>query len=138
VEREEIRIEAHFLVGYFGEVGIGARPEIPLAPSGILDGVADDLRLSIGIDLLWFYHPDGEGFGVYPILALQWNFYLGEDWSIFVEAGLGFAWAPNRQRFWDTFIAPYGAAGVRYHFTHRNAIFLRAGFMPGPELGVTF
>lgn len=138
VERDEFRVEAHFLVGYFGELGLGGRAEIPLATSGIVDGVADDIRLSVGIDALWFYHSDGDGFGVYPILALQWNFYLGEDWSIFVEAGLGFVWAPNRQRFWDTFIAPYGGAGVRHHFTHRNAIFLRAGFMPGAQLGITF
>ena len=132
-----IRFELHGDFNWYGAVGLGGRLEFPVAPYGLLDGVDDELALSFGAEVFFFYNPGNPGFGVYPIAAVQWNFYLGQV-SLFPELGVAFLFGPNREAYWGTFIAPYFGVGLRIHFTDRNALLFRVSWPAGLQVGVTF
>jgi len=133
-----VSFDVHLDLGYYGNLGAGFRADIPVVADGIIDGVDDDLRLSLGAEMFWFYHRDGDGLGVFPIFALQWNFFLSSEWSVFPELGAALLFAPNRNRFFRTFLAPYLGLGARYHFGRRNALLLRVGWPGGLQIGITF
>lgn len=140
-----VRVEAHGTVSPYSVLGLGARFEFAIVPDGFIgDNVHDELALSLGADAffaqlnpIWY---DG---GVYlvPIAALQWNFYLGEDWSIFPEAGLAFHIAADGNG-WNGHEAIYAEPdlgfGVRYHFASRNALLARVSTPGGFQVGLTF
>jgi hypothetical protein len=132
-----IRFELHADFNWYSAFGVGGRLEFPVAPWGILEGVDDELALSFGAEVFFFYNPNNPGFGVYPIAAVQWNFYLGQV-SLFPELGVAFLFGPNRQGYWPSFISPYIGFGFRYHFNARNALLLRASWPAGLQVGVTF
>lgn len=134
-----IRFEIHLDLAWYGAGGIGGRVEFPLARNGILDGVDDEIALSVGAEFFYFYYDSGNGFGAFgvtPILALQWNFFLSSNVSIFPELGVAFLFG-NRY-YWSTFIAPYLGLGFRFHFTDRNALLLRVSWPAGFQVGITF
>ncbi len=131
------RVEAHLDFGWYGMLGVGVRLEVPLAPSGILTEVDDELALSFGAELFYFYGPRA-GPGVYPIVALQWNFFVGSNVSLFPELGVAFLFGPGRDAYWGTFVAPFFGLGFRYHFNARNALLLRVSWPAGLQVGVTF
>lgn len=131
------RFEAHVAFGWYGAVGVGGRFEFPLVRQGLIQGVDDELALSIGAEVFYFYGPY-LGLGVTPLIALQWNFYLGPSVSIFPELGLAFIFGPQRERYWGTFVGPYLGFGIRFHFTDRNALLLRGSWPAGLQLGITF
>lgn len=133
-----IRFELHATFVWYGGVGGGGRVEFPLARNGIIEGVDDELALSVGAELYFFYAPGAVGIGVFPMLALQWNFYLSNVVSIFPELGLAFLFGPSRDRYWGAFIAPYLGLGLRLHFTARNAVLFRVGWPAGLQIGITF
>ncbi len=134
-----VRFEVHLDIGWYGAGGIGGRVEIPLARNGIIDGVDDEIALSFGAEVFYFYNPRYAGaFGVTPIIAVQWNFFIGPNVSLFPELGLAFFLADSRAYGWGTFIAPYLGFGFRYHFTDRNALLLRASWPAGFQVGITF
>ncbi len=133
-----VRFDLHGSFGWYADFGLGFRVDIPIVPDGILDGVNDDLALSLGAEALYFYHPNATGIGVWPLLLMQWNFYLNDRWSIFPEVGLAFLFGPDRNRYWQTFAAPIGMFGVRYRFSTRNALLLRVGWPAGAQIGITF
>lgn len=132
-----LRFEAHLAFGWYGAIGGGARVEFPIVRAGLLQNVDDELALSIGAELFYFYGPY-LGLGVTPLAALQWNFFLGNNISVFPELGLAFVFGPSRERYWGTFIAPYLGVGIRFHFTDRNAVLLRASWPAGLQVGLTF
>ena len=140
-----VRLEAHGTVSPYSVLGAGARAEFAVAPNGFIGGdVHDELALSLGADAYFaqlnpgFY--DG-GFYVVPIAALQWNFYLGQQWSIFPEAGLAFHVAAN-DTGWNgrqpIYAQPDLGFGARLHFSDRNALLLRASSPGGLQVGLTF
>ncbi len=131
------RFELHVAFGWYGAIGAGGRFEFPLVRQGLIQGVDDELALSIGAEVFYFYGPY-LGLGVTPLLALQWNFYVGPSVSLFPELGLAFIFGPQRERYWGAFVAPYLGFGVRFHFTDRNALLLRASWPAGLQLGITF
>jgi hypothetical protein len=131
------RFEAHFAFAWYGALGGGARVELPIVRAGLLQNVDDELALSIGAELFYFYGPF-LGLGVTPLAALQWNFFIGSNISLFPELGLAFVFGPSRDQYWGTFIAPYLGVGVRFHFTDRNAVLLRASWPAGLQAGLTF
>ncbi len=133
-----LRFEAHFDFGWYGAVGGGGRVEFPIAPRGLLDQADDELALSFGAEALYFYNPGFTGPGVYPIAALQWNFFVGNQISLFPELGVAFLFGPFRERYWSTFVAPYLGLGIRFHFTDRNAVLVRASWPAGLQVGLTF
>lgn len=132
-----IRFEAHLGFGWYGAVGIGGRLEFPIVRAGILQNVDDEIALSIGAEVFYFY---GRylGVGVTPLIALQWNFFLSNAVSIFPELGLAFIFGPGRDAYWGTFIAPYLGLGIRFHFTDRNAVLIRGSWPAGLQVGITF
>jgi len=132
-----IRFEAHFAFGWYGAVGGGGRLEVPIVRAGLLENVDDEIALSVGAELFYFYGPY-VGLGVTPLAALQWNFFVGNNVSLFPELGIAFVFGPSRERYWGTFVAPYVGFGVRFHFTDRNAVLLRASWPAGLQVGLTF
>jgi hypothetical protein len=134
-----VRPEAHLNLGYYSDLGIGLRIDIPIVPQGLLDSAVDELALSPGIDL--FFDDDQLWVGI-PV-ALQWNFYLNREWSVFPELGLALLfghhhWGPGHGRGDGLAIDPLVAVGGRYHFNARNALVLRLGFPFGLQFGITF
>jgi hypothetical protein len=132
------RFEIHAGFNWYGAIGGGARLEFPIVPRGILTNVDDELALSFGAEVFYFYVPDYAGVGVAPLLALQWNFYVAQNVSLFPELGVAFLFGPARERYWSTFIAPYLGFGIRFHFTDRNALLLRGSWPAGLQIGITF
>ena len=137
-EHDGVVIDAHVALTWHSATGIGFRVDVPIVPDGLVDGVDDDLRISPGLDLLWFFYPGHSGFGAYPILPLQWNFYLDPEWSVGGEVGMTFLFAPDRDRYWRYFAGPYLGALARWHFAQRNALLLRLSWPGGLDIGITF
>ena len=149
---QAVRGEVHGTLDTFGLFGVGGRVEFPLVSNGLVNDVNDELALSLGADL--FFSPVYSGWynnyagGSYLILiaAVQWNFYLGDDWSVFPELGIALH-ASLDQNGWDNgngrsygWIYPALDAGVgaRYHFSSRVALLLRASTPGGLQVGVVF
>jgi hypothetical protein len=132
------RLELHLAFNWYGGIGGGVRLEFPLAPRGILVEVDDEIALSFGAEVFYFYTPGFLGAGVSPLVALQWNFYVANTFSVFPEVGVAFLFGPGRDRYWGTFVAPFFGFGGRFHFTDRNALVVRAGWPAGLQVGLTF
>lgn len=138
--RREIRFDLHADVTWYAAVGVGGRIDLTIVPEGLLDGVDDDLAISPGVELFYFWrHHDG--LALWPLLAFQWNFYLSERWSIFPEVGVVFLLlqeARNRERYWKSVVAPFGGFGARWSFNARNALLLRVSWPAGFQVGLIF
>jgi len=165
-----VRPEIHLdLGGWWHTFGAGFRIDIPIVPDGFLRGTSihDELALSPGADL-WFigYHRyyyrsrycdpygcDDNDLAFWPIIAVDWNLYLGESWSVFPELGIVFLlwddyygyndyWCDARGCYGgraDIYVLPHFGAGARWHFTDRNAIVFRLVWPPGAlQVGITF
>lgn len=130
-----VRFDVHATVGWYAATGGGLRVDLPVVRDGLIDEVEDDLRISLGAEALWYWNHDDQ-IGFYPLAALQWSFYLSEEWSVFAEAG--FVLMFPRPYFWRTFIAPLVSLGARYHFNPRNAFLMRVTWPHGLQLGLTF
>lgn len=136
--RPTLRFDAHFLLGYYEEVGGGVRAEFAVVPNGLISGIEDSIYITGGADFLWFYHPIDDGFGAYPVGAGQWNFHPTQNWSVFAEVGIAGVFAPNRKRYWKAAVAPYFGVGARYHFAERFAFLARITWPTGAHIGIVF
>ena len=138
-EHPDYRFEAepHGLIGYAGPfeggraaVGAGFRGTIVLLQNGFIPSINNSVGISFGGDI-FFGHSD-------PVLfipvAMQWNFWLTNHWSVFGEPGLGIAANPERGR--DTF-GPIFNVGGRYHFNDKVSLTLRIGY-PSFSVGASF
>lgn len=133
-----LRFELHLDFGWYSAAGLGGRVEFPVSRYGLLDGVDDEIALSFGAEVYYFYSPQSLGLGVYPIAAVQWNFFLSRQVSIFPELGVAFLFGPYRETYWATFVAPYLGVGLRLHLSDRNALLLRVSWPAGLQVGLTF
>lgn len=135
-----VRFDAHLDFGYFANAGIGFRADIPIVADGLLDRVRDDLALSLGAELMWWYRHEYNGFGVIPLAALQWNFYLSDRWDVFPELGITFIFGPHdwNDKYFPGYALPFVGVGARYHFSPRNALLMRVNFPAGFQVGITF
>ena len=132
-----VRPEAHVNLGYHADLGIGVRIDIPIVPEGLLLNARDDLAISPGFDLLF---DDGDLWIGIPV-ALQWNFYLSGEWSLFPEIGFALLLGEHhrgRGRDHDLGVDFLLAVGGRWHFSERNALVLRVGWPIGVQFGITF
>jgi hypothetical protein len=155
-----VEIEPHLIlqpdgVYYAGGttgIGIGARFSIPIMSPGFVKTINDSIAISFGPDLLHYeaynYCYGGVCSGnsfwrLYFPVAMQWNFWLTDKWSVFGEPGLVVrsnlgdncvAGAPCRQ----SNIAPAFWAGARFHFSDRIALTMRVGFPEAVSVGVSF
>lgn len=146
-----VRIDAHVAFGWYGSFGLGARVDIPIVPDGIVDGVDDDLAISPGLELLfwdWYGYRHSSAVGIAPLVALQWNFYLNDKWSVFPELGIAIMFGDywhfrRRNDFYDpdrhyVYVSPFLGVGARYHFSDRNALLMRINWPAGLQVGITF
>jgi len=135
------RPELHLGIGWGAELGVGARVDIPVVPSGFISGADDEFALSPGGELYFDDGGDGEVF-VAGVFATQWNFYLDAEWSVFPELGLALVFGDHgRGRGGDDSelrLKLLVAVGGRYHWSRRNALVLRVSVPFGVQVGVTF
>jgi hypothetical protein len=164
-----VEIEPHLLLapdiyGYGGaSFGLGARFSIPVMSPGFVKSINDSIAITFGPDLVNFagytYYGNcnrngcvaygaGDFWALYSSVALQWNFFLSDHWSVFGEPGVGF-----RHAFWGTGYCPAGYAcggygvdtlyptfwaGARYHFSKSVALTMRLGYPVFLSIGVSF
>ena len=131
---EGVRPEVHLDLGFHADLGIGARLDIPIVSEGLLASAKDELAISPGVDLLF---DDGEVWVGVPV-ALQWNFYINQLWSVFPELGLALLLGSHHRGHSDVAVDFLLAIGGRYQFNARNALVLRLGWPIGVQFGITF
>ncbi len=137
------RVDVHADLGGYGSFGAGFRVDVPLLREGFIQNTDDELALSVGLDgyFVNFYRDYYDG-GPYliPSIVAQWNFYIGDEWSVFPEAGLSL-WVGDSKylrRGTGFYAAPNIGIGARYHFSQRNALLARISSPTGFQLGLTF
>lgn len=142
--KDPIRVEAHGTLSRWGGIGAGVRAELVVAPD-VIPSIDDDMSITVGGELLFFDFDRGhgdDGFGIWPGAAAQWNFYLGQNWSVFPELGLWIYFGDghyhhnrdNNDFGWSLM----AGIGGRYHMASRNALMLRIQFPGLLQFGVTF
>ncbi len=113
--------------------------------------VDDELVLSPGAEFLfWDYYgrDHTSNVGIAPLVALQWNFYVSDKWSVFPELGVammfGDYWHHKHSHndpgndHGHVYVDPFLGGGARYHFSARNALLLRINWPAGLQIGITF
>ncbi len=123
-------------VGDF-EFGGGFRASIELGDPAFIPKINNTVAITFGID---FTNNNCGGrcydhdFSFWSPVALQWNFFLTDKWSVFGEAGV-------MLRSYGFLNETYGdftlAAGGRYHFNDKVALTMRIGY-PFVSVGISF
>jgi hypothetical protein len=164
-----VDIEPKGNFGFFGfwgnslGFGAGVRFSIPFMKNGFIPKINNNVAISFGADWLhytggcgYYYNAYGTCGGAdylfFPV-ALQWNFYVAKQWSVFGEPGLAIyhsfyddycgppgtpdynrceASQPNHTYIWPVF-----EVGGRWHATEKIALTLRLGW-PTVDFGVSF
>jgi hypothetical protein len=136
-----VRPELHVGLGWDAELGVGARVDIPIVPSGFIDELHDEFALSPGGDL-YFDIGDDDDLALAGVFAAQWNFYLHPEWSVFPELGLALIFRDHDHGRGDDdadlHLHLLFAAGGRYHWSRRNALVMRLSWPFGLQVGITF
>jgi hypothetical protein len=125
--------EPHGLLGFIGpfdnkgkaHLGVGFRGTIVIVQNGFVKTINNSVGISFGADMFV-----GEGTLFIPV-AMQWNFWLSPDWSVFGEPGVGFAMKGK------SVVHPVLMAGGRYHFSDKVALTMRIGY-PAISIGASF
>jgi hypothetical protein len=144
--------------------GLGARFSIPVTDDGFVKSINNSVAITFGVDWLHYsgtncyYYNDprfrgpcydvGDANYLFFPVAMQWNFFVAQHWSVFGEPGLVIY-----HGFFDYCgAAPPGApcsnptttgvdvaffVGGRYHFGDHVALTMRIGY-PTFSLGVSF
>lgn len=126
--------EPHGLVGFGGpfdrgraDLGAGFRGTVAIVDNGFIKTINNNVGVSFGADVFF------RDTTVYIPVAMQWNFFLTEHWSVFGEPGVGFV-ANSRGRNW---LHPAFSVGGRYHFNERISLTMRVGY-PAFTIGASF
>jgi hypothetical protein len=119
------------------EFGGGFRASIEVGDPAFIPKINNTVAITFGID---FTNNNCNGcygnnsFSFWSPIALQWNFFLTDKWSVFGEGGF-------MLRSYGFFDHTYGdftfAAGGRYHFTDKVALTMRVGY-PFVSVGISF
>ena len=164
-----VELEPHGVFGWYHRYasdlgyGAGARVSIPLVQNGFIPSLNNNVAITFGIDFVhyqgdcYFYDPRFGSYGcdanylMFPI-ALQWNFFVAERWSVGGEPGLYIY-----HGFFDTAYNDYctvnrincysypTSTGVdfaffligRYHFSEKASLTMRIGY-PYISIGASF
>jgi hypothetical protein len=153
----KVEIEPHLLFGWdniyaSNGYGIGGRASIPIVENGFIPSINNSVAISFGLDFLHydFCYINGRGCSanalVFPV-AMQWNFFVAQKWSVFGEPGLyaykGFYDSgacngiPNCSTPSSFFLRPALYLGGRYYFSEHVALTMRIGY-PTFSFGVSF
>lgn len=145
-------------------LGLGLRLTIPVVENGFIPQLNNSIAVSFGLDWLHYWGEDltvgscsrwepgpggtsictevgGELGGpsnylMVPV-AMQWNFWLAEQFSAFGEPGLALYWEEGRYQSHGEFgVTPLLQIGGRWHFMPRSTLTLRLGY-PALSLGVS-
>jgi hypothetical protein len=123
----------------FGDVefGGGFRASIELADPAFIPKINNTIAITFGVDFTnnnCGYGRCYHDFSFWSPVALQWNFFLTDKWSVFGEAGF-------MLRSYGFFNETHGdftlAAGGRFHFNDKVALTMRIGY-PFVSVGVSF
>jgi hypothetical protein len=124
----KIELEPHVLFGWWGpfdrggDLGLGIRGSLPVWRPGPIPTISDNLAIGIGIDAFFFYHG-----AAYVPVVLQWNVFIFQQLSAFVEAGIGFSFGAYTYNNGYGFGAwPILGVGGRLHITNNIALTARA------------
>jgi hypothetical protein len=164
-----VELEPHLLYGWNGHhfgndgFGVGGRVSIPITHEGFIKTINNSVAISLGLD--WLHYSGGcygYGFaaGCYDFstdeieipVAMQWNFYVAQHWSVFGEPGI-YIWhaffndsgfcafyrgAPVQcPTFTETGLDFAFWVGGRYHFSDSVSLTMRIGY-PTLSVGVSF
>lgn len=128
-------LEPHGLIGFGGpfrngheELGAGFRATVVVVDNGFVETINNSVGITFGGDLFF-----GRGTLFLPV-AMQWNFWLSNHWSVFAEPGIGFA--ANRDPSRD-FAHLVFMLGGRYHFNDKVSLTMRIGY-PAFTIGASF
>ncbi|MCL2778596.1 MAG: hypothetical protein FWD73_11375 [Polyangiaceae bacterium] len=152
-----VEVEPHGVLGWAdlytsSGFGLGGRFSIPIVDPGFIPTINNNVAISFGID--WVHYTGcyyagthcGADYFMFPV-ALQWNFWLTKQWSVFGEPGLFIYHGFYNNDFCNglvgcsnptvTSIDPAFFVGARYHFNNRTALTMRVGY-PYLSIGVSF
>jgi hypothetical protein len=152
-----VEIEPHALLGWDniygpGGFGLGGRFSIPIVHNGFVPTINNSVAITFGLDWTHFnwcwYRGPCTGDYIYFPVAMQWNFYVAQRWSVFGEPGLvlfhGFiSDCPNSPgvncgvRPVVTSLEPALFVGGRYHLSDTVSLTMRIGF-PTFSFGFSF
>lgn len=144
--------------------GAGLRATIPIVKNGFINTINNSVGITFGFDWLrysgqdvvigpcaqWIAGPNGTSICtqvagptvgpanyVYLPIALQWNFWLHEQFSVFGEPGVVIYYRkPRYQGSADVGPAPMFDIGGRWHFSQPVALTFRLGY-PTFSLGIS-
>jgi hypothetical protein len=110
--------------------GLGVRGSIPVMFNGFIPSVNNSVAVTFGFDKDPAFH--GHTYNV-PV-ALQWNFWLHRNFSIFGEPGVFIHFADKTHAYLQVW------GGARAHFTDWVALTARVSLpeTPAGSLGVSF
>jgi hypothetical protein len=133
-------------------VSPGFRVGIPLTRNGMLSNINNDMRLMIGAQWIISFNP-AEYWWLTAPLSLQWNFFLSQQWSVSLEAGLSvdvfvydFLNCYEHPRFYcdRVLFHPVGGIGLRRHLSPSAgppgfpALEFRFSYPYGVQVGLSF
>jgi hypothetical protein len=116
------------------EFGGGFRATIELMDPGFVRKINDTIGISFGLDMTTCRYCRFNEFSLWSPVALQWNFFLTDKWSVFAEIG---GIVRTDGFFRDIWIDPAIWIGGRYHFNDKISLTMRAG-VPWFSIGVSF
>jgi len=153
-----VRLDAHLNVGFGGGLGPGMRLEVPLARRGLISSANDELALTLGADVIFHtrghyydgfhhrrlphhghhedhqHHDDDGDLSLIAPIAVQWNFILRHNWTVFPELGLALV-----HHYDHLHVLLNIAAGARWHFGGgQAALLLRVTRPAGFQVGIAW
>jgi hypothetical protein len=118
------------------EFGGGFRASIEVGDPAFIPKINNTVAITFGVDFtnINCRYYCNHNFSFWSPIALQWNFFLTDKWSVFAEGGF-------MLRSYGFFADTSGdftiAVGGRFHFTDKVALTMRAGY-PFVSLGISF
>lgn len=151
-----VEIEPHVVFGWggvyaTGGFGLGGRFSIPVVENGFVPSINNSVAVSFGVDwvhydVCYFHGSCSANYFDLPV-AMQWNFYVAQRWSVFGEPGAlvyfgSFSDCPLQANLCPshpagTGVQPAFFVGGRYHFSDAASLTMRIGF-PSFSFGVSF
>lgn len=158
-----VELEPHGLLGWQRHwvgtgFGLGARASIPIVKNGFVKTINNNVAISFGLDWVrysdCYYYWRGSNYGcgasyLLAPVAMQWNFWLTEKWSVFGEPGLYIYHGFYDDYYCDprfigcrypgdrTSVDFAFYAGGRFHFNDKVSLTMRIGY-PTVSIGASF
>jgi hypothetical protein len=153
--------EPHGILSFWGApgpgdgtgLGVGFRGSIVIVDNGFVKTINNSVAISFGLDWVHYEvddwceywrgpgpqncHWDDDANILWLPVAMQWNFWLSENWSVFGEPGLALRF--NDDHYDDDLdldFVLYG--GGRYHFSEAASLTMRLGWPSALSVGVSF